>query len=287
MQRSENNQAVMGTHHKMRASTTLNRRYVKRPAKNDVVEVPIKRNTSKITHFHTPKLSEAKQEEAMQPATTHPIQENVNAKMKERRQTMQQATQKVTAQELKEQAIKKALMAAQITDNGAKEIKTKKAKKQGGIHFGFGQIMLALCSATAVVFAIAYFVNLNMPDISLKVAAMQTGIEASYPSYVPRDYGLTSITSEDGKITLDFKNGATDDAFRLTEEQSHWDSNALLTNYIKPTYEENYTVIREQGLTIYVNESNAAWVNGGIFYKIETTSGSLTKKQIRSIAVSL
>ena len=60
-----------------------------------------------------------------------------------------------------------------------------------------------------------------------------------------------------------------------------------MTNFVQDEYGENYTVIREQGLTIYVSGSNAAWVNGGVVYKIKTTSGSLTNKQIKSIATSL
>ncbi len=146
---------------------------------------------------------------------------------------------------------------------------------------------MALSCAAAVVLVIVYFVNLNMPDISLKVAAMQTGFEASYPSYVPRDYTLSGITSEEGNITLNFRNHAEDTTFSLNEEKSTWDSGALLNNYVRPTYGENYSTVKEQGLTIYINGSNATWVNGGIVYKLTAESSNLTKKQIKSIAVSL
>ena len=116
---------------------------------------------------------------------------------------------------------------------------------------------------------------------------MQTGIDASYPSYVPRDFSLSDITSEDGKITLNFKNNTTGDAFSLVEERSSWDSNALLNNYVRDEYGDDYITMREQGLTIYISNSNATWTNGGIIYKIKTLSGTLTKKQLKSIAVSL
>ena len=121
----------------------------------------------------------------------------------------------------------------------------------------------------------------------MRVAAMQTGIDASYPGYVPRGFSLSDITSENGKIVLNFKNASTGDAFSLIEEQSSWDSNALLTNFVKDEYGEKYSIVREQGLTMYVSDSDAAWVNGGVVYKIKTTSGSLTKKQINTIATSL
>lgn len=191
------------------------------------------------------------------------------------------AKAKVSPMELKNRAIEKALKTAEKTPA------TDAGRSKQKFHFGFGRIMLALGCTAAAVFAIVYFVNLNMPDISLRVAAMQTGIEAKYPSYVPRDFSLAGITSEDGKITLNFANSSTGDAYTLVEEKSSWDSNALVTNYVKPNFKDNYTTIREQGLTIYVSNSNAAWVSGGIVYKLTTTKGSLTKKQIKTIAVSL
>lgn len=203
----------------------------------------------------------------------------VSVRMQKRTMNSDEAISKPSAKELKDAAIAKALNAA------SKEPAYKVKKKS--VHFGFRRILLALvCTATAV-FAIVYFVNLNTPNISIKVAAMQSGIDATYPSYVPRDFNLSDITSENGKITLNFKNNASGDSFSLIEEKSSWDSNALLNNYVKNEFSEDYVTIKEQGLTIYISGNNAAWVNGGIIYKIKATSGSLTKKQIKSIAVSL
>ena len=232
------------------------------------------------------KVSEVEQPVA--PVVTHPMQVAANAKMKSRVAPVA-APVKMSAKELKDQAIQKALANAAKPMENEKTAKAKKAKKQKSpkVHFGLGRVVLALSCAAAAVFAIVYFVNLNMPDISMRVAAMQTGIEASYPGYVPRDFSLSDITSEDGKITLNFKNASTGDAFSLIEEQSSWDSNALLTNFVKDEYGENYSTVREQGLTIYISGSDAAWVNGGVVYKIDTTAGSLTKKQINGIATSL
>ena len=191
-----------------------------------------------------------------------------------------ESTRRPTAQELKEQAISQVL-------TKAAETRAPKKRKMAPVHFGFKRVLLATFCAAVAVFAIVYFVNLNAPNISLKVAAMQSGIEASYPAYVPREYTLSDIASENGKITLNFKSAASSGAFTLVEEKSSWDSNALLNNYIREEYGENYTLIREQGLALYISNSDAAWVNGGVVYKLKTTSGSLTKKQIKSIAVSL
>ena len=289
MQKSDNNNTAKTAHRRVQASTTLNRKYVKRPMRSADVMVQVKRS-SRVKHFQNAsvaaKVSEVEQPVA--PVVTHPMQVAANAKMKSRVAPVA-APVKMSAKELKDQAIQKALANAAKPMENEKTAKAKKAKKQKSpkVHFGLGRVVLALSCAAAAVFAIVYFVNLNMPDISMRVAAMQTGIEASYPGYVPRDFSLSDITSEDGKITLNFKNASTGDAFSLIEEQSSWDSNALLTNFVKDEYGENYSTVREQGLTIYISGSDAAWVNGGVVYKIDTTAGSLTKKQINTIATSL
>ena len=75
--------------------------------------------------------------------------------------------------------------------------------------------------------------------------------------------------------------------FTLSEEKSTWDSTALLNNYVKKNYPNDFTTLREQGITIYVRGEKASWVNGGLLYKIDATGKYLTKEQIRNIATSL
>ena len=188
---------------------------------------------------------------------------------------------KPTAKDIKEQEIAKAIK------NAAKLPAPNPAhrKKRGVGEFRVKRVILATACITTAIFAIVYFVNLASTDMSLKVAAMQSGIDASYPSYVPRGFNLSDVTSGTGKVTMHFKSG--DEVFGLTEENSKWDSEALLNNYIKPNYGNEYSVIREQGLTLYMGEDWEAWVSGGILYKLTVDSGSLTKKQMKSIATSL
>lgn len=187
-------------------------------------------------------------------------------------------TSKPSAKEIKEREIQKAVKTASKLDN-----QNKKSRRR--LEFGWQRVFLAVACAATAVFAIAYFVNSTSTDMSLKVAAMQSGIEASYPSYIPRGYTLTDVTSATGKVIMHFKNG--DDEFGITEESSNWDSEALLNEYIKENYGNEYTMVREQGLTLYMGGNWEAWVNGGVLYKLSVTSGSLTKKQMKSIAVSM
>lgn len=173
-----------------------------------------------------------------------------------------------------------------VKNSRAKKAQSKR-RKTYRVNFGFKRILLALACASAAVFAIVYFVNLNAPNISLKVAAMQSGINASYPNYIPRDYYLSDITSESGKVTMNFKNPNTEESYSIVEEASSWDSTALLNNYVKSEYGSDYTTLKEQGLTVYMTSRAACWTNGGVVFKLKVTSGSLTKKQIVTIATSL
>ena len=346
MQKSDNNQIAKVNRRKVKSSTTLSRKYTKRPAPSNNVMVKVKRSPQ-VTRFASAPVESAvlmasaekdapavlaeppaqaeslvqtepvvrvepldqvkssaqaespvqarvsgEVESPMQAAMPHPIQATANSRMQKRMAVTQEASSpRVSARQLKDQAIQKALASASRIDSGKEQMKSEKTKQKksssGQLHFGFGRVLLALGCAAAAVFAIVYFVNLNMPDISLRVAAMQTGINPTYPNYIPRDYNVSSITSEEGKITMEFANSTSGGSFTLVEEKSSWDTNALASNYVKEEYGENYSVIREQGLTIYISGSDAAWVNGGVVYKIDTTSGSLTNKQIRSIATSL
>ena len=262
-------------------STTLNRKYVARPSVSNVAPdklVAARRGYVDSIRKATPTQPSMvkKSEPAISPATKHPLQAAAIAKMN----TTPTTPNHPTARELKEQAIRKALKAANAN---APEEKTLKPKN----HISLMRIFLALTCATVSVLAIAYLVKINMPDVTLKVAAIQTGIEASYPNYIPHDFKLDDIASEQGKITLKFTNETDGTNFVLTEEVSSWDSTALLNNFVKDNFTDNFSTIKEQGLTIFMDDRNAAWVNQGIIYKLTFNPGVLIKTQIKSIATSL
>ncbi|MBQ3452637.1 hypothetical protein IJG28_00315 [Candidatus Saccharibacteria bacterium] len=309
MQKSKNDTMPSVARRRTMSSTTLNRKYVKRPSKAqqkkvEDIAVKVRRvekksddksiSSPRISHFAdisaaspVNKVTMNEMMDTKEEVKSHPLHDAAKAKMKKRvADNSESAGNRATASEIKEQAIQKALREANASNKMTSDKSGRKLRDAHKLHFGVGKVFLALSCAAVAVFAIVYFVNLSMPDISLKVAAMQTGIDASYPSYIPRGYRISSITSENGKVTLEFVND-DGEAFSIVEESSSWDSNALMTNYVKESFGDDCSVIREQGLTIYANKNNAAWVNGGVVYKLKVTTGSLTNKQIRSIAVSM
>ena len=174
----------------------------------------------------------------------------------------------------------KALMSAMKEETKPKSapimIKKPKVSKK--------HLIFAVASSICCMGVLYATLKFSMPDISAKVAAAQNG--ASYPSFVPRDFIASGASFQKNTFSLEFV-GPDKTRFTLDQEKLPWDSNALLNNYVKPTWGEQYDTIREQGLTIYMYQSNAAWVNGGTVYKLNTTSGSLSKKQLKNIITSL
>ena len=212
------------------------------------------------------------------PAQTHVLQVTANRRIR----STKTRPAKPSSKDIKDRAIKQALRSvATMSETPAQPIKRRKS---GGAK----RFILAFTCAAACLAAIIYLVSSNIPDVSVRVAAMQTGIEASYPSYVPMDYSLSDIISEDGKLTMIF-NGPDGTRFTLVQEKSSWDSATLLRNYVEPTWGSDYVTTHEQGITIYIsNQTNdSTWVNGGIRYSITSDGTRLTKKQTRNIVLSL
>lgn len=253
-------------------------------------------STKKSPEFETLKLKAAEKTESKiilrdvekekipEPQKVAKPQEAVEKKVEkvETPQTQQpMAAPKLSAKEIKEQEIEKAVKSA--TKLPTSDTSRRKRRLFG--DFGWTRVILIAACTSTIVFAIAYFINVASSDMSIQVAAMQSGIDATYPSYVPRGFELSDVTSSSGKVIMHFKN--SDEEFELSEESSEWDSEALLNNYINPTYGNNYTMVREQGLTLYMGGDWEAWVNGGVLYKLFVNSGTLTKKQMKNIATSL
>lgn len=165
--------------------------------------------------------------------------------------------------------------------NSQKSRRTK-AKKNNWVKFsGFAS------GFAAVALFAGYMTYLNIPDISVRVAASQAGINATYPDYKPDGYKLNGpVAFSKGEVSLDFKSNVSDSSYKIHQTASSWDSNALLENYVKNKSNNIYSVSREKGITVYTfNNGEAAWVDGGILYTL-SGNAELSPDQIRKIATS-
>jgi hypothetical protein len=260
-------------------SQTLNRRVVQKTAKSPQQERPIIQKSPAITKF-APHPTGAKTQ-ARTMSDIGPVRHPIETKVQ---QQMQQGTTNVAkpaprpAQIIKQEAITEALAnAPSHRTNHAKSEHVKKRPRTLSI----ASVSLALLLLGG------YFTYLNMPSLSVRVAAAQAGVDASYPEYRPDGYSLHGpIAYSQGEVTMKFAANAGPQNFTVNQAKSNWDSSAVLDNYVKDKAGDNYITYNERGLTIYTFDGNAAWVNGGILYTINGNA-PLSSDQIRRIATSM
>jgi len=143
-----------------------------------------------------------------------------------------------------------------------------------------------LTSSLALLLLAGYLTYINLPNISMRVAATRAGISANYPNYQPDGYHFAGpITYQPGEVNISFKSNTNDRNFVINQKASSWDSQAVLDNYVSKKT-GTYLTYQERGLTIYSFGNRAAWVNGGLLYTIEG-SAPLSSDQLLRIATSM
>ena len=301
-------------HNNLQHSSTLNRKFVKRPqglssSQTHAIEqfkmrhnyIEARRSaiikSGKTSHDQISKFEgvhgsagrvispiSLRNKEAQKQTDTErilPIQENpVHQKALESMREQKLTKNLQSAKEIKESAI------AEVLEKSQKE--AKKSKKLRGIQkkswFSKRAIGFAASCAFLMV-SCGYFVYVNSPNLSVRVAAIQSGVNASLPQYSARGYSLKGLAYFDGNsVNLKYSNGAK--SYTVKQAQTSWDSVALLENYVQNKWDRDYLIYQEKGLTIYKNSNNeAAWVNNGTLYSVDG-GNDLSSEDIRKIASS-
>lgn len=180
------------------------------------------------------------------------------------------------AHHIKQRSIEKALQNAKP----AKKEKKSFAKRHP-------RVVSVSTASFAILVLGGYLTYLNLPNISVRVAAAQAGIAATYPSYQPSGYSLNGpVTYSEGQVSMKFAANVGPQDFTINQLKSNWDSSALLENYVEQASEGEYQTLTDSGLTIYAYNGDGAWVNGGIVHTIHGDA-PLSPDQIRRIATSM
>lgn len=261
-------------------SQTLVRRVTKKPIKPEAMRLSktpgrtmdIARS-SKITRFTPrPAVQTAKRPSSATdiPASTHPVVSRALSNIKPAAAPVQKL-----AKDVKDEAIAIAMAKPPV----------KRAKKS---FFKRHPRAISILSISVLVALIAaYITYVNMPNLSVRIASSQAGIDAKYPEYRPDGYSLDGpVTFSDGEVTINFKANTGSNKFTLKQTKSSWDSSAVLDSIVRKKVGEQYLTSQEGGVTIYSYNGNAAWVNRGILYTIEGDA-PLLSDQIRRIETSL
>lgn len=284
-QRSEH-PGAHAVHARPQKSQTLYRKALKKP----VVEHPEASMTTKQLQDRSPMISKfgtgpltvhpdltrkakAQAEEVIAPAQMHPTV----AKVLQQHAPQPAPAHHASGKELKEQLIKERL--AEVSDTPHRQPKRAWFKSKP-------RVASVLTATLALLVLGGYLTYMNLPVISMKVAASRAGVEATFPNYRPDGYALNGpITYSPGEVNINYKSNSNDNGFRITQKPSNWDSQGLLDNYVN-RQTEHYLTFQERGVTVYTFGNKAAWVNGGLLYTLEGNA-SLSSDQVIRLATSM
>jgi hypothetical protein len=207
---------------------------------------------------------------------SHPLAEKVS-KLRNLPKNVPVKTVEKSSKEIKQEVIAAAL----------KKSVAPIAKKDNFLRRNKKYVNIFTIGATILI-AVGFIVYLNLPNISVRVASMQAGIDATFPEYHPDGYSLSGpVSYSNGEVTINFHANSGNNKFVINQSKSPLDSSALKIQVDKNSNHQT-SESQEGGLTIYTynDNNNADWVNGGILYSI-TGDAKLSSDQIRHIATSL
>lgn len=282
---------VASTHVAPQRSQTLRREAVRRPVgvhesvvKRERRTPPVVAKSPTVSRFGTatatpalaPKPVTAARPAASTPVTVRHIHDTLAAKKAPTPILKKTPASAPASSQLKEHLIKEKLAS----------IDTAKKPKAHKIRRRSSRTATVVAACVSLVLLGGYLTYLNMPNLSVRVAAVNAGIDAKFPEYRPDGYRFNGpIAYNTGEVTMKFQSNSGNEAYEITQKSSSWDSQAVLDNYVAKQ-SDSYLTYSEQGLTIYTFEGDAAWVNGGILYTIEGDA-PLTSQQVLRIAGSM
>lgn len=295
-------QEVRASHKQLQKSQTLRRAGLQKPVPTkQLAPVPVEVDSKKVEapkqpadYSRSPSISKfgpnhaahftamaAKSEHKMVAAPTAeaPIRQHpVVTKALAERPTAVHPVER-SGRELKEALIRERLAEAQPAEHHEHAHHHARRSSQP-------RLATILTSSLALLLLAGYLTFINLPNISMRVAAVRAGIAANYPNYSPDGYHFNGpISYKPGEVNITFKSNTNQKGFTIKQQASSWDSKAVLDNYVtKKT--GTYLTYQERGLTIYSFGDQAAWVNGGLLYTIDGDA-PLSSEQLLNIATSM
>jgi hypothetical protein len=193
----------------------------------------------------------------------------------------------VSAMPLSSRVLKEQLIAERLSKVEPASPTHKAPKARRGIFGRQPRAINIMAVSLAVMVLGGYLTYLNMPGLSVRVAAAQADVAASFPDYHPDGYRFNGpVAYAPGQVTINFKANGGTTGYTVTEQKSTWDSQAVYDNIVARVADDSYITNSQQGLTIYTYKGEAAWVNKGILYTVEGDA-PLSNEQLLRIAASL
>lgn len=149
------------------------------------------------------------------------------------------------------------------------------------------KVMNAVAVMAVIVLIVGFVVVKNVPDISLRIASSRSGVVGVIPEYRPTGFVLSdSINYSPGQLMLDYHSDNNDRNFTVIQSKTSWNDNDLLANFITNNH-NTYQTYRDHGRLIFIyGDSNATWIQNGVWYRI-VGNAQLSSDQLLRIAASM
>lgn len=262
-------------HNTPQRSKTLYRAALKRPEPQYKTEKPVVKRSAAIQKFAQ-----------SQTTATHQVQQ-VSHQQQAMAQSSKPHTHPIPTVAKQPEALRgSALKEKMIADKMANVMpQTATKPKEASLRRKYPRLAAMTSGIAALVLLGGYLTYLNLPNLSLRVAASQANVAATYPTYQPSGYSFAGpVAYSPGEVRVNFKSNTNDYAYSVVQRESNWDSQAVRDNYVVKESKQ-YTTIQEGGITIYLVNNKAVWVNGGVLYSVEGNA-PLSGEQIQKIASS-
>ena len=182
--------------------------------------------------------------------------------------------------------LKNALINEQLEqpiDRKARRRAEKQAAKESRAKRSFRAPTL-ITAALAIVVIGGYFTYVNMPAISIRVAAREAGIDAHVP-YTPNGYLIDGpVAYAAGQIKINYKSNGGASGYSVTQQSSDWSNEDIVNGLLRP--DESYRTIDVGDVTVYRYNNNAAWVKDDMLFTVNGND-TLGDSQIAEIAKSM
>ncbi len=151
------------------------------------------------------------------------------------------------------------------------------------------RIFSVIASTAVVVLLAGFFTFQYHAYAAVKMAAARSGVPASLPAQTAGFSLSDKVRYKPGEVSLAYKSNSDDRNFTVTQAASSWNSDALEENFIASLPTTHSSTLYPSGKTVFTygsEGSNATWVSGGIWYKVEGNS-ALTSSQLQNIINSM
>jgi hypothetical protein len=143
-------------------------------------------------------------------------------------------------------------------------------------------------SFLVVMLLAGFFAWQNIPQVSMRMAASQTHVSATVPSYRPSGFSFAApVSHSDKAVTIKYQAGANSaQNYSVTQQNSNWDSTTLAASVGSKSAQVQTSQVNGTTVYIYGTSNNASWVNHGVLSTLNNQA-DLSSDQILEIAGSM